>query len=223
MKYLNKNDIKSAIIIVVVSVIIALLYNILRGDGCSGKIPFFKASKENLIISDDELFGNNAMPENTELQIQIKDTLTPTIDTTSIEIVNNTDTTKPDIYTLNEDKLDYESLFSEAKKSSSADYGIITKEQMKKIVADNSDNFIIIDARRPEDYKESRIGSAINIFPYDDDNIVFEKIQALPMSKTMIVYCDGGDCDSSHKLGNLLNLLAYKFFIYEGGWEEWNK
>lgn len=215
MKYINKNDIKSGIVIVIASVTIALLYNVIRSDECSGKIPFFKPSKENLIVSDDELFGNSNMPNNTELQIK---------DTTYIDTTTNVDTIIPTADTPNVDKVDYETLPpNETKKTSSADYSIITKEQMEKIAADNSNNFIIIDARNPEEYKKAHIGNAINIFPYDDESIVFEKIQTLSISKIIIVYCDGGDCDSSHMLGKMLDLFGYKFFIYEGGWEEWDK
>ena len=220
MKYIKKNDIKSGIIIIVVSTIIALLYNVIRGDNCCGTIPFFKAAKENLVVGDDELFGNTTL---NDAEQQINDNLDTPIDTTFAKTTNNIDTIKSTIDTANVNKLDYAALLKEAKKSSSANYSIITKEQMKKIVADNSANFIIVDARRSEDYKEARIGNAINIFPYDDESIVIEKVQTLPMSKTIIVYCDGGGCESSHLLGNILNMFGYKFFIYEGGWEEWNK
>ena len=83
-------------------------------------------------------------------------------------------------------------------------------------------NFIIIDARQEEEYLDAHIGDAINIYPYDEDDIVFEKILDLPENKTFIIYCTGGNCDLSHNLAEKMLAMGYEnVFIYTGGWEEW--
>jgi rhodanese-related sulfurtransferase len=97
----------------------------------------------------------------------------------------------------------------------------VTYEQMLKII--NDDNFVIIDARSQDYYSISRIGKAINIFPYDDEAEVMNKIMDLAIDKTYIVYCDGGNCDSSHKIAEILLNFGYQTFIYSGGWDEWSK
>lgn len=99
----------------------------------------------------------------------------------------------------------------------------ISYEQMLKIIDD--ERFIIIDARRPEQYEEACIGNAINIFPeYEDELQYVENIFQIPQNKTIIVYCDGGTCDLSHKLAKELLHFGFKtIFIYHGGWEEWSK
>jgi len=97
----------------------------------------------------------------------------------------------------------------------------VTYEQMMKII--NDDNFVIIDARSQDYYKLSRIGNAINIFPYDEESEVMNKIMDLSVDKTYIVYCDGGNCDSSHRIAEILINFGYKTFIYSGGWDEWSK
>jgi rhodanese-related sulfurtransferase len=99
----------------------------------------------------------------------------------------------------------------------------LTYEQMKEIVG--NPDFLIIDARRPEQYQEAHIGDAINIFPeYDDEAEYVGSIFQIPQDKTIIVYCDGGTCDLSNTLAKELIHFGFKnLFIYHGGWEEWTK
>ncbi len=96
----------------------------------------------------------------------------------------------------------------------------ITYEQMKARVDDP--NFVIIDARSPEEYAEGKIGEAINIFPYEDEGTYFQKIFTLEQGKKYLIYCTGGNCDLSHKLAEDMNNSGFaNTFIYTGGWEEW--
>lgn len=98
----------------------------------------------------------------------------------------------------------------------------LSYEQMLKII--NNPKFLIIDARSSVMFSENHIGNAINIFPYDDEQVYIPKILNLPQDRTIIVYCDGGQCDASHKLAEaILNFGYNKVFIYSGGWEEWSQ
>lgn len=98
----------------------------------------------------------------------------------------------------------------------------VTYEQMVKI-ANNPDDFFIIDARRPELYAEGYIGDAVNIFP-DDREAYISQLLDLPEDKTFICYCDGGTCDLSHQVAQQLIYLGYeRVFLYLGGWEEWTR
>lgn len=96
----------------------------------------------------------------------------------------------------------------------------ITYEQIKARI-DNPD-FIIIDARSPEDYAKGKIGDAINIFPYGDEAKYFEQVYTLHRDKKFLIYCTGGDCDLSHHLAEDMKTAGFEnMFIYVGGWEEW--
>jgi len=96
----------------------------------------------------------------------------------------------------------------------------VTFEQMTKII--KNDAFIIIDARTPESFAKEKIGNAINIFPYGDEGEMMNKIMSLPHDKKIVVYCDGGACDASHKIAEIIISFGYeKVFLYSGGWEEW--
>ena len=97
----------------------------------------------------------------------------------------------------------------------------ITYEQVLIIV--NNPEFIIIDARNDEQFAENHIKGAINISPYEDSDLLLDKIISLPQEKKIMIYCDGGDCDSSHKLAeDMLDLGITNVFIYSGGWEDWD-
>lgn len=96
----------------------------------------------------------------------------------------------------------------------------VTFDQMVKII--NNESFVIIDARSPESFATERIGNAINIFPYGDEGEMMNKIMSLPHDKKIVVYCDGGACDASHKIAEIIISFGYdRVFLYSGGWEEW--
>ena len=98
--------------------------------------------------------------------------------------------------------------------------GTITYEQVKARIS--NPEFIIIDARSPEDYSKGRIGESINIFPYGDEAQYFEQIYTLPRDKKFLIYCTGGDCDLSHHLAEDMKAAGFEnMFIYVGGWEDW--
>jgi rhodanese-related sulfurtransferase len=91
----------------------------------------------------------------------------------------------------------------------------------------NNKNIVIVDARTPELYAKGHIGKAINIYAYsdqDDPQSYLQKLVDLPKDKVIIIYCDGGHCDLSHKIVEELKSFGYpKVFLYQGGWEEWEK
>jgi len=99
----------------------------------------------------------------------------------------------------------------------------ITYNQLIKYL--DRPNLILIDARSPENFAHGHIGKAINIFAYEEDiNRYFQSLTTILTddSKVIIVYCDGGTCDASHKVAMDLIRLGHKnVFVYSGGWEEW--
>ncbi|HPI19595.1 MAG TPA: rhodanese-like domain-containing protein [Candidatus Kapabacteria bacterium] len=100
--------------------------------------------------------------------------------------------------------------------------GNVTYETLKKYL--NDPRVVIIDAREPELYHKSKIGNAINIHPYQEQSEYFKALRNVPDGKTIIVYCEGGNCDLSHIVANdLMNLGYENVLLYLGGFEEWEK
>ncbi len=102
-------------------------------------------------------------------------------------------------------------------------YLLVTYKQVIKLLG--NPDVIFIDARPQALYKESHIGSAINIYPYEEnENDYFSKINRLNRNKIYVVYCDGGLCDLSHAVvRDMINFDFKKVYLFAGGWDEWLK
>jgi len=211
-----KKTVIEIIIIVVVSTVIALLYNFIRPDG----IPFFPPPK--IIVSDSLLFGNISDEVATVQDFEQDTVLTlQTVEDTVKKKKNTVDNKTNETATV---ATNFTAENLKNVKRNSDGYAGISLDQMKRIVSSGGNNFIIIDTRREGDFLQGHIPGAINIFSYDAENVVIERILYLPKNKTLILYCDGGSCDLSHRLATLLENFGYeKFYLYEGGWEEWSK
>ncbi len=87
-----------------------------------------------------------------------------------------------------------------------------------------SSKVIFLDARLPADFKAGHIKGAIN-FPYEEfEQYSSQVIPKLPANKEIIIYCDGGECESSLLLSRELRDLGYKNVkVFFGGWAEWQK
>jgi rhodanese-related sulfurtransferase len=217
-----KIDFKDIALILFASIAIAIAYNFSKPK----PLPWIWEPKEIKVLSDEDVFGNME-----QSNVQMDNDLT---DATILE----PETYKP----IEDDKIADEKIAEnkidlaeskkvvvEKEKKKEPDLELptnteltVTYEQMKRIV--NNPDFIIIDARNPEMFAKSKIGKAINIFPYDEEAVYMPKIFDLPTNKRIVIYCDGGNCDSSHKLAEAIKSFGYKnVFIYTGGWDDWIK
>lgn len=200
--------VKEILVIIFVSVLLAFAYNWYQVK----PLPLIYTPKEFDKVADDELFGSDTSQVSIEDETLIKDEKViadeKAEEVQSAENIN--DIPKNEKLSL----------------TNSADIHnrTVTYSQMLKIIA-SPNKFLVIDARNHEQFIENKIGNAINIFPYNENfDEVANKILSLPKGKTLIVYCDGGECDSSHKLADILVDFGYSnLYIYTGGWEEWAK
>jgi len=211
-KILSKSNIINAIIIIIASCGIGVLYNLLLPNS----LPWIYKGKSIQIVSDSILFSNSPYK---------------TIDNTfkgenSDKIINQKDPKQNKqsdkqggIQNQNINQADNDVAVNENK----AEIKTISYSQLVRVL--NNPDFIIVDARRNEDYNKAHIPGSINIYALEDPDIRIPKMMSLPTSKTIIIYCDGGECDLSHELAKeFLEVLHYqKVFLYVGGWEEWAK
>ncbi len=78
-----------------------------------------------------------------------------------------------------------------------------------------------VDARKAEVYAEGHIRGAYNL----PSNAVYDSIQIaidfIPPPELVIVYCDGGNCESSHEVAHVLRQYEFENVkIFTKGWEE---
>ncbi len=218
-----KIDFKDIALILLASIAIAIAYNFSKPKPMS----WIWEPKEIKVLSDEDLFGN--MEQSNE---QIDNNMTDAI-TTEPETFHPNEEKKLADDKIAENKIavaeSKKAVVEKEKEKESVKPELptnteltVTYEQMKKII--NNPDFIIIDARSPEMFAKSKIGKAINIFPYDEEAVFMPKILELPTDKRIVVYCDGGNCDSSHKLAEAIKSFGYNnVFIYTGGWDDWTK
>ena len=77
-----------------------------------------------------------------------------------------------------------------------------------------------IDARSAEKYADGFIGEALNV-PLEDYETGKVRVP-VPKSTLIVLYCDGGDCDTSELLAREMAKDGYRRLrIYKGGIEEW--
>lgn len=228
-------SIKEVLIIVIVAIVLGIGYNYFGGK----KLPMVYEKPHYNATSDSELFGDDSKPSNglvnpllapTQNDTQITSTEDSKPDSTKKQSTTNLGTEKnavpPNDGNKNtvstEESRTAEKLKTDASKSNDQKAKVVTYEQILKIIDDP--HFLLVDARHSEAWQKDRIGHSLNIYPYDDEEAVFHKILDLPMNKKLVVYCDGGTCDASHKLADMMQSAGYtNVYIYIGGWDEWIK
>jgi len=98
----------------------------------------------------------------------------------------------------------------------------ITAETLKKM-HDDSAHFLLIDARRTEDFTKEHIEGAISLPATDVNSKTLDEIA--PDNKTKLVfYCQNLKCQASHIAASKALGAGYKY-IYEfnGGIEAWKE
>jgi len=83
-------------------------------------------------------------------------------------------------------------------------------------------NVHFIDARETELYAEGHIPGARNI-PFDQISKYADSLLTIPQNDLLLLYCEGGDCRSSHDLAEYMLANGWKrITVYLGGWAEWS-
>ncbi len=199
---------KEISIIILGSVLLAFGFNAFRAK----PMPLIYKKEKPIEFTEAELFGD--IPQSVDATL-IKNNETTLVDTS--KQVNQ------QIIAQNAETPKIESIPKVADNNADASLlKTVTYKQMLQIIS--NDNFFIIDARSAENYNKAHIGNAVNIFPYDEESVVVQKIFELPQNKKIVIYCDGGQCDSSHELAKMIINFGFKnVYLYAGGWEEWSE
>ncbi len=215
-----KTTLKEIIFIVVISIALALLYNLSKPK----PLPLIWKPKQLEQLSDDILFGppDNIADAADYNPQKVEDNIVIDNKTTKKDKIvdNNIITPKKDEIISEKDNIATDVI--ETDKTDKPKEYTVTYQQMRRII--ENPEFVIIDARSPNLYAINRIGNAINIFPYADETEYIPQILEIPLERRIVIYCDGGNCDASHKLAETMKTFGYdNVFIYTGGWEDWTK
>lgn len=104
-----------------------------------------------------------------------------------------------------------------------SDYAVIGSAELKALVDGDDDRiFLLIDARNPEEYKETHIPGAVNI-----PEKQFERFAGLlPADHNMLLifYCNGIKCGKSGKAANRAEKLGYSnILLFSEGMPVWEE
>ena len=83
---------------------------------------------------------------------------------------------------------------------------------------------IFLDAREPLDYVAGHIGNALNLPALAFEKHFGEVAPMLTPEIQVVVYCDGKECELSHRLANSLHQLGYtNVHMLFHGWTTWKE
>jgi rhodanese-related sulfurtransferase len=83
---------------------------------------------------------------------------------------------------------------------------------------------VFFDARPERPFREGHVVRARNLPAIGSKLKISLDVLELPRARTLVVYCEGGDCQSSLALAKRLHDEGFKDIrVMTGGWEEWEK
>lgn len=83
---------------------------------------------------------------------------------------------------------------------------------------------VVVDSRSREEYASGHIPGAISIPLIEVKEGSDYLFNRLPPDRQIVVYCEGGSCQTSLALAKLLYSKGYRNVkVFSGGWEEWLK
>ncbi len=81
---------------------------------------------------------------------------------------------------------------------------------------------VFVDARDPLAFANGHIKGAVTLPLGQFDGKVGDFAAKVPLTATLVVYCNGYDCHDSTTLGEKLMARGYrKVFVFQGGYPEW--
>jgi rhodanese-related sulfurtransferase len=83
---------------------------------------------------------------------------------------------------------------------------------------------VFLDAREPADYEAGHIANALNLPALSFERHFGEIAPMLTPASQVVVYCDGKECELSHRLADSLHQLGYtNTHILFNGWTTWRQ
>lgn len=96
---------------------------------------------------------------------------------------------------------------------------IISLERAKALSA--TDSALFIDSRHEFDYKMGHIPGSVNVALSEFD-VHRKRLEGIPKTKLLVVYCDGTQCNSSLELATKLIEIGFtNVQVFFDGWQEW--
>lgn len=217
---------RDAGLVIIAAIGLAIGFNMMNPKS----IDWLKKEFEHTTIEDSSLakyLGENSGNR------EIENSTTTATTTTSTTTTSTTPTSTPNAATEVEKSSQLEKPVAEVGKPAVqkpapkfvAEPGVvreITKSQFVALM--NAGPYYLIDARLPETYAKGYIKDAHNIYGAEAEANIPTILETVPRDRVILIYCDGGECELSHHVADVLKNFSYgPIFIFTGGWAEWKK
>jgi rhodanese-related sulfurtransferase len=98
---------------------------------------------------------------------------------------------------------------------------LITLAETEDLFASGSEA-VFVDSRSRREFAAGHIPGALTIPLEENRESLPEGVLAYPPDQTLVVYCEGGDCQTSLALARLIHDRGFRDIrIFTGGWAEW--
>lgn len=82
---------------------------------------------------------------------------------------------------------------------------------------------VFVDSRSREESDAGHIPGALNIPLEESRDRLDGEILPYPPDQILVIYCEGGDCQTSISLAKLIHAQGFRDIrIFTGGWAEWS-
>jgi len=81
---------------------------------------------------------------------------------------------------------------------------------------------VAVDSRTPEEYAAGHVPGALNVPLASSDRALADLVARFPLGQCIVVYCEGGDCQTSTALARFIHDRGFRDIrVYQGGWLDW--
>jgi rhodanese-related sulfurtransferase len=81
---------------------------------------------------------------------------------------------------------------------------------------------VFVDARKDAEFRDGHVPGALSAPAAQSEKAIPEAVQALARDRALIIYCEGGDCQSSLLLADRMSQEGFKDIrVFTGGWAGW--
>lgn len=99
----------------------------------------------------------------------------------------------------------------------------ISLSEAEDLFAREETAVLFVDSRNREEYAAGHIPGALSLPLEERIGGLAEDDLSIPFTKTVVVYCEGGDCATSTAMAKLISARGFvDVRIFSGGFEEWH-
>jgi len=96
----------------------------------------------------------------------------------------------------------------------------ITRAEVEDLVLGGQ--AVAVDSRTPAEYAAGHIPGALNVPLESSDRALADLAARFPLGQSIVVYCEGGDCQTSTAAARLIHDRGFRDIrVYQGGWTDW--